>query len=60
MGFAVIAEGVKTKAQFEFLKKHGCKQFQGYYFSRPVEASDMLGLLKKNDEQALLKNKKIV
>ncbi|EKE01601.1 MAG: hypothetical protein ACD_21C00090G0007 [uncultured bacterium] len=47
LGFAVIAEGVETEAQFEFLKKCGCKQFQGYYFSWPLEADDMLALLKK-------------
>ncbi|EKE01603.1 MAG: hypothetical protein ACD_21C00090G0009 [uncultured bacterium] len=48
LGFAIIAEGVETEAQFEFLKKHGCKQFQGYYFSYPLESADMLALLKKN------------
>jgi EAL domain-containing protein (putative c-di-GMP-specific phosphodiesterase class I) len=32
----VIAEGVETRAQLEFLKRHNCDEGQGYYFSRPV------------------------
>jgi EAL domain-containing protein (putative c-di-GMP-specific phosphodiesterase class I) len=42
----VIAEGVETQAQFEFLRAHGCDEMQGYYFSRPLaieEISRMLG-----------------
>jgi EAL domain-containing protein (putative c-di-GMP-specific phosphodiesterase class I) len=31
----VVAEGVETAAQFEFLKAQGCERFQGYYFHRP-------------------------
>ena len=33
--FEVVAEGVETQAQFEFLKNQGCGRFQGYYFHRP-------------------------
>ncbi len=32
----VIAEGVETEAQRDFLDRHGCRAFQGYLFSRPV------------------------
>ncbi|MEI7457669.1 MAG: EAL domain-containing protein, partial [Nitrosomonadales bacterium] len=32
----VIAEGVETAEQLEFLEKSGCKHFQGYLFSKPV------------------------
>ena len=32
----VIAEGVETREQADFLKENGCDFFQGYYFSRPV------------------------
>lgn len=35
LGLAVIAEGVETRAQYEFLRANGCNQIQGYYFSRP-------------------------
>jgi len=36
MGLAVIAEGVETAAQKDFLATHGCSTYQGYLFSRPV------------------------
>lgn len=42
----VVAEGVETKAQLEFLKEKGCDQYQGYYFSRPLTTNDIEKLLK--------------
>jgi diguanylate cyclase (GGDEF)-like protein/PAS domain S-box-containing protein len=36
LGLAVIAEGVETREQRDFLVASGCHAFQGYYFSRPV------------------------
>jgi len=36
MGQDVIAEGVETVAQLEFLDQSGCHFFQGYLFSQPV------------------------
>ncbi len=36
LGMDVIAEGVETEAQHDFLKQHGCSAFQGYLFSKPV------------------------
>jgi EAL domain-containing protein (putative c-di-GMP-specific phosphodiesterase class I) len=35
----VIAEGVETEDQLEYLRRHGCDAIQGYYFSRPVPSS---------------------
>ena len=39
LGLNVIAEGVESKAQFDFLAGIGCDAFQGFYFGYPVEAS---------------------
>jgi len=46
LGFDVIAEGVETEAQMRFLIGAGCEQGQGYYFSKPVPASDATALLR--------------
>lgn len=43
----VIAEGVETKAQLEFLKSQGCHAFQGNYFSAPLPAREIEPLLKR-------------
>ncbi|NBV17970.1 EAL domain-containing protein [Janthinobacterium sp.] len=42
MHLSVIAEGVETEEQAAFLLRHGCKLAQGYLYSRPVLAQDML------------------
>jgi diguanylate cyclase (GGDEF)-like protein/PAS domain S-box-containing protein len=42
----VIAEGVETQQEMEFLQALHCDEAQGYYFSRPVAAPDFAGLLK--------------
>ncbi|MDP2432490.1 MAG: EAL domain-containing protein [Pseudomonadota bacterium] len=41
----VVAEGVETSAQLDYLKSIGCDSYQGYLFSRPVTARDATGLL---------------
>jgi EAL domain-containing protein (putative c-di-GMP-specific phosphodiesterase class I) len=43
----VTAEGVHTAEQVEFLKSHGCRGAQGYYFARPVPAREMRKLLER-------------
>jgi EAL domain-containing protein (putative c-di-GMP-specific phosphodiesterase class I) len=43
----VVAEGVETQEQLELLRKLGCDQIQGYYFSKPIPASDVVMLLFK-------------
>jgi diguanylate cyclase (GGDEF)-like protein/PAS domain S-box-containing protein len=41
LGLTVIAEGVETAAQHEALAVLGCKNFQGYYFSRPMNVDEL-------------------
>jgi diguanylate cyclase (GGDEF)-like protein/PAS domain S-box-containing protein len=36
LGLNVVAEGVETEAQLQFLSRHQCRIYQGYLFSRPV------------------------
>lgn len=40
LGRTVVAEGVETQAQLDFLREQGCDAIQGYLFSRPVPAAD--------------------
>ena len=47
LGFAVLAEGVETEAQFELLVRMGCSQMQGYLLTRPVPACQVETLLKR-------------
>ncbi|MEO8464488.1 MAG: EAL domain-containing protein [Gammaproteobacteria bacterium] len=45
LGLKVLAEGVETEAQLEFLKANDCDEMQGYHFSKPVSAWRMRKLL---------------
>ena len=45
LGLRVIAEGVETREQLEFLGARACDALQGYYFSRPVVADEMARIL---------------
>ena len=50
LGLKVIAEGVETVEQLDFLRERGCNQGQGYYYSKPVSAEEFTTLLQKNRE----------
>jgi len=47
LGLSVVAEGVETKAQEKFLIEHKCETLQGFYFSKPLPASEVEVLIFK-------------
>ena len=47
LGLPVIAEGVETREQAAMLLDFGCRNMQGYYFSRPVPADEYEKILLK-------------
>ena len=51
MNIKLMAEGVETKNQLDFLVSHGCDLVQGYYFSRPVPADTFASLFKSGFKQ---------
>jgi len=56
MGLSVIAEGVETEAQRDFLARLGCHAFQGFLFSGPVP-SEEFELLLPNLAKAAAQNR---
>jgi len=46
LNVGVIAEGVETNVQRQFLIDHGCKHFQGYMFGKPVPEEQFIETLK--------------
>lgn len=45
----VIAEGVETGAQVQFLKSNACEGYQGYFFNQPVSAAEIASLLQEQN-----------
>jgi EAL domain-containing protein (putative c-di-GMP-specific phosphodiesterase class I) len=46
LGLKVVAEGVETAEQMQFLREHGCDEVQGYFFSRPISMQQFENLLR--------------
>jgi diguanylate cyclase (GGDEF)-like protein len=52
----VIAEGVETEDQLNFMRRHDCDQMQGYYFSQPLPADEFAELVRSGISLPLTKN----
>jgi diguanylate cyclase (GGDEF)-like protein len=50
LGVETLAEGVEEAEQIAFLKAHGCKEAQGFYFSQPIPAEQFAALLRESRE----------
>jgi len=48
LGLEVIAEGVETEAQLEYMRNHGCDVAQGYLYARPESPEDLTPWLQAN------------
>ena len=59
LGLKIVAEGVETKGQLEFLVSHHCDYVQGYYFSKPLSAKDATNFLKENHSCVLAEKPKV-
>ncbi|MDF1763330.1 MAG: EAL domain-containing protein, partial [Oleibacter sp.] len=44
LGVGIVAEGVETEAQYNFLKAEHCEEVQGFYFSHPMPESELMTL----------------
>ena len=54
MELTVIAEGVETAGQLNYLAQYGCHEIQGYYFSRPLPSDELRALLQRYQPQGLV------
>jgi EAL domain-containing protein (putative c-di-GMP-specific phosphodiesterase class I) len=45
LSLTVVAQGVETKEQADFLRKHACDELQGFYFNKPMPAAEFTALL---------------
>ncbi len=48
LGFSVIAEGVETAEQLDALRRMGCQEVQGFFFSPPVPAESFEAYLRQS------------
>lgn len=60
LDFKVVAEGVETKEQLDFLNEYKSDFIQGFYFSPPVPADDFIELLESNQQMVYKKENSIL
>ena len=45
LGFTVVAEGIETEAQAQYLRRHKCEEGQGFLFAKPMPAEALAAML---------------
>lgn len=56
LGLNLIAEGVETRQQRDFLLQNGCNNIQGYFYSRPINAKHMTQFMRDFNSPGLVNN----
>ena len=51
LGYQVVAEGIETLEQEEFLRKHDCDIGQGYYFARPMDSERFVAFVQEQNKK---------
>ena len=51
---SVVAEGVETEGQLEFLRQQHCDEIQGYYYARPMPWNDLVKFMNRQNQSACL------
>jgi len=60
LNLKVVAEGVETPAQLDFLKTAGCDEYQGYHYSRPLPADQFQRLIRRARSHEVLTEEEAV
>jgi EAL domain-containing protein (putative c-di-GMP-specific phosphodiesterase class I) len=50
LGIRVLAEGVERRQEYEWLRRHGCHHFQGFYFARPMSGEAFAAFVRDTDK----------
>jgi diguanylate cyclase (GGDEF)-like protein len=53
LSLTVVAQGVETREQAEFLRQNACDEFQGFYLNKPMPAEQMTELLRPSESAAI-------
>lgn len=59
MGLVVVAEGVETEAQLDYLRQKGCDSIQGYLISRPLPPEEFLAIFRSEDYEKRINNRRL-
>ena len=53
LGMATTGEGVETQEELDYLRREGCTEAQGYFFSKPQPAKSVVALLARQGSKAV-------